>query len=116
MDRPWAEIIEENPIGEGLDGFRVSFRSSCKATSIPSTAAALERFSRDCKQNGLALFENQSTDSSVELQNLLLILLSALQVLPAARILQSTSGKSIFIEISKLSAAIATDDFDLDHV
>ncbi|KAK7398159.1 hypothetical protein QQX98_012466 [Neonectria punicea] len=98
MDRPWAEIIEENPIGGGLDGFRTSFRSSCKATSIPSTAVALEQFSRD------------------QLQNLLLILLSALQVLPAARILQSTSGKSIFIEISKLSAAIATDDFDLDHV
>lgn len=57
MDRPWAEIIEENPIGGALDGFRVLFRSSCKAMSIPSTAAALERFSRDRKQNGPALFE-----------------------------------------------------------
>lgn len=52
----------------------------------------------------------------MELQNLLLILLSALQVLPAARILRTPSGKSLFTEILKLYAAVATDDFDLDHV
>lgn len=52
----------------------------------------------------------------MELQNLVLVLLSALQVLPAARILRTTSGKSLFTEILKLYAAVATDDFDLDHV
>ncbi|KAK0628461.1 hypothetical protein B0T17DRAFT_490701 [Bombardia bombarda] len=96
MDRSWAEAIEENPIAGGLDGFRASLSSS--VADISDTSAALGQLSRD------------------QLQNLVLTLLSALQVHPAARILRASSGKSLFIEISRLNAAVATDHFDLDHV
>ena len=36
----WTKIIEENPIAEGLDGFRASFRRiKNNATSISDNAA-----------------------------------------------------------------------------
>jgi hypothetical protein len=38
MDRPWTEVIEDNPIAEGLDSFRASFRLITKSTSISETA------------------------------------------------------------------------------
>jgi hypothetical protein len=38
MDRLWTEVIEENPIAEGLDSFRASFRLITKSTSISETS------------------------------------------------------------------------------
>ncbi|KAF6835411.1 hypothetical protein CMUS01_05785 [Colletotrichum musicola] len=50
-----------------------------------------------------------------DVQILALILLSALQVLPAARLLRSSSGRAFFGELSNLNAKITSDDFDLNR-
>ncbi|KAH7031009.1 LOW QUALITY PROTEIN: uncharacterized protein B0I36DRAFT_322999, partial [Microdochium trichocladiopsis] len=46
----------------------------------------------------------------------LLLLLSAIHVLPAARLLRSSRGRSLFTELPKLSVAIGSDDFDLNRL
>ncbi|KAB5549392.1 hypothetical protein GE09DRAFT_172646 [Coniochaeta sp. 2T2.1] len=43
IDQPRSKIIEENPIGKGLDVFRASFNSMRKGPSISCTPDALER-------------------------------------------------------------------------
>ncbi|RYP03599.1 hypothetical protein DL764_005029 [Monosporascus ibericus] len=53
---------------------------------------------------------------SKDLQNLTLVLLSTLQILPAARLLRSNSGRVLFSELPKLNAAITSDDSDFDRV
>jgi hypothetical protein len=50
-DQPRSKIIEENPIGNGLDAFRTTFRSICEASNIPCSADALERFERQSEKD-----------------------------------------------------------------
>jgi hypothetical protein len=53
----------------------------------------------------------------LDVQNLSLALISALQILPAARLLPSkTGGKHLFSNLSKLHSAISSDDFDLERI
>ncbi|KAH7021588.1 LOW QUALITY PROTEIN: uncharacterized protein B0I36DRAFT_394304 [Microdochium trichocladiopsis] len=89
---PQSKIIKENPIGKGLDAFRASFHSVCEGASLP-------------------------TLSREDLQNLTLILLSTLQILPASRLLRSSgSGKNLFSDLSRLNSAVNSDNFDLDSI
>ncbi|KAM0269829.1 hypothetical protein ACHAQH_009646 [Verticillium albo-atrum] len=98
-DRPWSQIIEENPIGKGLEAFGASFKSICSNRGIPSRPTSLGKLDDD------------------ELRNIALILLSTLQILPAARQLHSkTSGKHIFSDLLTLNAAIVSDDYNLDKI
>ncbi|KAG7110950.1 hypothetical protein HYQ45_017365 [Verticillium longisporum] len=98
-DRPWPQIIQKNPIGKGLEAFDASFKSICANRSIPAHPAALEKLDHD------------------ELQNIALVLLSTLQILPAARQLRSkTSGKHIFSDLLTLNAAIVSDDYNFDRI
>lgn len=56
---------------------------------------------------------------SADLQHLAFHLLSALQVLPVARLLRSSgSGKNLFGDIARLNSYVVgnSDDFDLDHI
>lgn len=53
---------------------------------------------------------------SADLQNIALVLLSTLQILPAARLLRSSGGKSLFSELPRLNSAITSDDFDFDRI
>lgn len=54
---------------------------------------------------------------SADLQDLAVHLLSALQVLPVARLLRSSgSGKNLFSDIGRLYSVAVSDDFDLDHI
>lgn len=98
MDRSWTEVIKEHPIATGLDGFRATFSSAHQVARYPETTAILGELQPD------------------QLQNLILNLLAALQVLPAARILRANNGKILFVEILGLNSAVASDDFDLDRL
>jgi hypothetical protein len=46
-DQPRSKIIEENPIGKGLDAFRTSFNSTCEGRSISCTPDALGQLGHD---------------------------------------------------------------------
>ncbi|KJZ68575.1 hypothetical protein HIM_12037 [Hirsutella minnesotensis 3608] len=97
-DQSRSEVIKEYPIGNGLDAFRASFSSICQGRNISTDPDAVERLG----QEGL--------------QNCVLVLLSALQIHPAARLLRSDSGKSLFSELSRLNTLITSDDFDFDRI
>ncbi|KAH8746941.1 serine/threonine-protein kinase Sgk2 [Diaporthe sp. PMI_573] len=97
-DQPRSKVIKDNPIGKGLDAFRASFNSTCQVQSIPSSPDSLGRLGHD------------------KLQNIALVLLSTLQILPAARLLRSSGGRTLFSELPRLNSAITSDDFDFDRI
>ncbi|KAK3938013.1 hypothetical protein QBC46DRAFT_391155 [Diplogelasinospora grovesii] len=66
MNQSRSRVIEENPIGSGLDALRSAFKSVCEGQSIPCTTDALSHDKED-------------------FQNLTLYLLPALRNLPAVR-------------------------------
>jgi hypothetical protein len=50
-DQLRSKIIDENPIGKGLDAFRASFNSICKGARISCTPDALEQLGQEGKQD-----------------------------------------------------------------
>ncbi len=48
-DQTQSKILENNPIGKGLDAFRSSFNSICKERSISCTPDALDQFGQEGK-------------------------------------------------------------------
>lgn len=102
-DQSLLHVVEKHPIGDGLKAFRDSF-----------TPNSIERLGQEGKLP--ALVEAISDRCFVELQNCILILLSALQIHPAARLLRSNNGNSVFSEISSLNTLITSDDYDLDLI
>ncbi|KAH8744073.1 hypothetical protein F5883DRAFT_30549 [Diaporthe sp. PMI_573] len=98
-DQPRSKIIEQNPIGNGLDTFRASFNTLCAGRETPRTLDALGQLDRE------------------DVQNLTLDLLSTLQTLRASRLLRSGStGKDLFGDLLRLNSAVHSDDFDLDRI
>lgn len=93
-----SNVIKSYPLGNGLDAFRASFHRICDENNLLPSPNAVERFSRE------------------DLQNCVLILLSALQTHPAARHLRSRSGKTLFTELSRLNTLVTSDDFDFDCI
>jgi hypothetical protein len=114
-DQLQSKIIKDNPIGKGLDAFRASFNLICEDRRISRTLDALEQLAP--KGDIAGFTKAPSSNQLVDLQNLALDLLSALQTLPASRLLRSkTSRKPIFSDLSSLNSAIISDDFDLDRI
>ncbi|RMI93034.1 hypothetical protein CDV36_016569, partial [Fusarium kuroshium] len=98
-DETQAKIIEDNPIGNGLDVFRASFQSICKGASISLIPNALEQLERE------------------DIQNLILDLLSALRNLSAVRSLPSKTGRgTLRSDLLRLELSLDSDDFDYDCV
>ncbi|UPX12656.1 uncharacterized protein EKO05_0003197 [Ascochyta rabiei] len=90
-----SQIVQSKPIGEGLDGFRNTFRSICEDIGVSNSSQALDHVGYE------------------ETQDLLFNLLSALRALPAARILQSRhGGKTLFHDLLRLNAVVSSDHFD----
>ncbi|CAI0652176.1 unnamed protein product [Colletotrichum noveboracense] len=96
-DQSLSDIIEANPIGRGLSAFRDRFNSICKDAGSVCDQHTLDRLGKE------------------DLQILALVLLSALQILPAARFLRSSSGRAFFADLSNLNSKITSDDFDLNR-
>ncbi|TWU70363.1 hypothetical protein ED733_000050, partial [Metarhizium rileyi] len=92
------KLISDHPIGNGLDAFHASFNSICSSTGIRSADEI----------DGLGREDAQDLASS---------LLSALQILPVSRHLQSSSGVgTVRNELLRLVSTVASDDFDFDRV
>ncbi|KAF3348006.1 hypothetical protein VD0002_g3548 [Verticillium dahliae] len=99
VDQHRPKIIEENPIKNGLDSFRASFKAICTSQGISPCPDSLGKLKGD------------------ELQNLALDLLLALQGCRASRLLRSGGrGKNLFGDLSTLSSAVNSDDFDFDRI
>ncbi|PVH90320.1 hypothetical protein DM02DRAFT_647610 [Periconia macrospinosa] len=94
-----SDIIQAKPIGKGLNAFRDSFSLVCQDLGLPDSLESLDRIGNE------------------GLQNLALNLVSALQTLPAARLLHSTrGGKNLFGDLLRLPAIIGSDDFDIERI
>jgi hypothetical protein len=39
----WSQVIQSNPIGEGLSGFRNTFNAICEDKGIPTSSQALDQ-------------------------------------------------------------------------
>ncbi|KAF9784250.1 hypothetical protein IL306_007718 [Fusarium sp. DS 682] len=101
MDQERLKIIEDNPIGEGLDKFRENFHKSC-----PDAAT----------QEGLeSLNENGSTAPDLHVLAVeLLLVLASLQV---SRLLPpSGHGNHLRADLTKLALTIDSNEFDLDRI
>ncbi|KAI1839802.1 hypothetical protein JX266_013989 [Neoarthrinium moseri] len=98
-DQTRLDIIKANPIGGGLDTFRKNFHSACDKQKVPPILRSLSRLGHD------------------EIRNVVLDLLTALQILPVSRLLRSQSSrKPILSDLSSLTTAIISDDFDFDRI
>ncbi|KAF2844333.1 hypothetical protein T440DRAFT_460691 [Plenodomus tracheiphilus IPT5] len=94
-----SRIIESKPIGEGLDGFRNTFNSICEDIGVPNSSQALDQVDYE------------------ETQDLLVTLISALQALPAARLLHSRNGsRNLFHDLLRLNAAVSSNEFDAERI
>ena len=105
------EIIKSKPIGEGLNGFRDSFNSTCKDPGVSNSLDALYQIDNKgncqftCCKPYLTL---------VDLKNILLDLILALQSLSASRLLPSNgANKSLLGDLLRLNSAVDSDDFDI---
>lgn len=56
MTANFREIIEANPIGDGLDAFQASVDSICAARNIPSTLNTFDHFTQEGKDTGIIIF------------------------------------------------------------
>ncbi|PNH43637.1 hypothetical protein VD0004_g3862 [Verticillium dahliae] len=94
VDQHRPKIIEENPIKNGLDSFRASFKAICTSQGISPCPDSLGKLKGDA-----------------------LDLLLALQGCRASRLLRSGGrGKNLFGDLSTLSSAVNSDDFDFDRI
>ncbi|KAL7948074.1 hypothetical protein V8C42DRAFT_351903 [Trichoderma barbatum] len=99
MDEARVKIVEDNPIGNGLDAFRALFASVCESQGLVSSPDALDQLDRD------------------SYRDLAFQLLVAVQLLKAARLLRSAgSGKYLLDDILRLTSAVNADDFDHDRL
>ncbi|KAL2888933.1 kinase-like domain [Ceratocystis lukuohia] len=94
-----SKIIENHPIGKGLDAFRASFNSICEDESILCSPDALDQL--DLRDR----------------QTLVMNLLVAVQTLTSSRFLPSKTGHdSLQTDLIRLTSAVASTDFNFDRV
>ncbi|ROT35341.1 hypothetical protein SODALDRAFT_283661 [Sodiomyces alkalinus F11] len=94
-----SEIIQGNPIGDGLDAFRACFIAVCDSAGATCTPAAIEQL------------EHQ------DLRKVVLSCLRAAQNLPAADLLPATTGRgSLRSDLLRLELSLLSDDFDFDRI
>ncbi|KAG0157856.1 Tyrosine-protein kinase, active site [Penicillium digitatum] len=93
-----SRVILEHPIGDGLNGFRATFTSICEGADLRSPDEAIDRLKRE------------------DVQDLASSLLTALQIIPTARLLPSNSGGIVRSNLLRLISAVASNDFDLERI
>jgi hypothetical protein len=114
MDQAKSKLVEDNPIGDGLDAFRPSFNSICNGTSISCIPDTLGRLG----DKGKTAWPRRRTPLTVaDLLRLSLNLLVALQNLPAASLAPSRTGRgTLESELLRHLSAVTSDNFDFDRI
>ncbi|KAK4095936.1 hypothetical protein N658DRAFT_519472 [Parathielavia hyrcaniae] len=98
-DQPRSTIIEDNPIGNGLDTFRASFSTVSIDRSTSRVPDALGQLDQEALRKFIRAF------------------LRAAQNLPAADLLPaSTRRGSLRSDLLRLELSLDSDDFDLDRI
>ncbi|KAH8435191.1 uncharacterized protein LDX57_012819 [Aspergillus melleus] len=93
-EQAWSRLIDEHPIGHGLDSFRASFNLICAGIGGDLDHLDLE-----------------------DAQDLTSSLLTALQILPITRLLRSKSGRStVRSDLLRIISAVASDSFDFNRI
>ncbi|KAK0722221.1 serine/threonine-protein kinase Sgk2 [Lasiosphaeria miniovina] len=93
------KVINDNPIGKGLDAFRTSFTSICEGAAVSCTADALEQLDQETSRTSFAPFLREA------------------QNLPAADLLPAKTGRGTLREdLLRLELSLRSDDFDLDGI
>jgi len=109
-----SEIIRDKSIGKGLNAFRDSFNAVSGALDISSSLDALHQMGNE--GNYTSVYHIVPL-THAGIQNLALDHISALQILPASRLLPSCSGsKNLFSDLSRLNLAVNSDNFDIERV
>lgn len=99
MDEAKLKIIEENPIGDGLDTFRKGFASICDSTALGFSPDAFDRLEQSHRQN--VAFD----------------LLTTLPRLRAAQFLRSSTGDRLLLQdILRVTLIVNSNDFDLSRI
>src|ERR1700735_2315551 len=109
-----SEIIKTKPIGDGLNGFRDSFKQTCQDLGLPSSLDSLHQIG----DQGICQFIHyKSSLTDIGLKNLLVDLNYALQNLPAARVLPSISGRGTLRtdDLLLFGSLVRSDDFDVER-
>jgi hypothetical protein len=98
-----AKIIDENPIGSGLDAFRASFRSLCQNRSLDGQPDALGHLIDGLEQ--------------ADAQKLAISLVSALLTLRASSLLPSRgSGTNLSNDLLRFIAWAASAECSIDRI
>jgi hypothetical protein len=99
MTDPQLMIIENNPIGEGLDTFRSLYHSVCDNAGVSRTRDALRQLSHE------------------DLQNVVRAFLRAAQNLPAADLLPVRTGcGTLRSDLLRLELSLDSDDLEFNRI
>ncbi len=113
-DNDQSTMIEDNPIGKGLDNFRASFQSTYDNEDSSCLPDAVDQLDQ-----GRETSESTSCDSSncaADLRTLSFDLLLALQSSEASRLHPAIGrGKNPVDDLSRLNSSLRSDDFDLNR-
>ncbi|KAF2963735.1 hypothetical protein GQX73_g9848 [Xylaria multiplex] len=98
-DQSQSKIIEDNPIGDGLDTLRTSFSLTCEDKGLSYLSDSLDQLGQK------------------DLQNLAIPFLVSLWTLPASGLLLSKTGRGpLQDDLLRLICAVASDDFGFDCI
>ncbi|KAI1322072.1 hypothetical protein F5Y16DRAFT_413488 [Xylariaceae sp. FL0255] len=98
-DQSQSKIIQDNPIGSGLDTFLTSFNSICEDKGLSYSPDSLGQLSQE------------------DLRNFALPFLASLQSLPASGLLPSkTRCDTLRSDLRRLIAAVLSDGFDFERI
>ncbi|TWU78629.1 hypothetical protein ED733_005229 [Metarhizium rileyi] len=94
-----SRLIEQHPIGRGLDAFRASFTATCEKLEVES------------RPDALAWFERK------DLENITIPFLFALLSCEVSDLLLLKTGRGTLRDkLKKIISATTTDEFDFDHI
>jgi hypothetical protein len=110
-----SEIIRNNPIRDGLNSFRSTFKSTCEKHSFTLLTDSLGQIG--AKGNVAILPRPMVILINIEFRPLVLDLVSALQTLPVSRQLSSNTGRgSLSGDLSRLYSEIDSELVDVDRL
>ncbi|KAI9777129.1 MAG: hypothetical protein M1839_009085 [Geoglossum umbratile] len=109
-----SEIIKSKPIGGGLNDFRDLYNTA--RTDIPELSDAVGHM-HISDEGEIHRLDAKYLLMYIDLKNLVLDLVLALQNLPAARLLPSPNGRGILLgDLSRFISLVVSNDLDIKSV